>query len=253
MQWLTIELTSRCNKACSFCGRAKARKEGLLKEGDMPFETFELIVDQLRPDSIIQFNKDGEPLLYPYLGKVGELTETFTTNIVTNGKLLMVRKDEIMNNFDTVCVSVIEDDGEQFDTVKNFVESVGFNAPRVYIKFLGDYHNPEYEKLGLKTLRRTIHNPEGDTGYQGSKPPIPELGICLDFLYKPALDWEGRMHICNRYDPDSKGVLGDVHHDTLSWLWHSPLRQEWLEYHQQNRRGLVPLCKSCEFWGIPTS
>lgn len=248
--WINVELTSRCNKACHFCGRAKDRKEGLMKTGDMPFDLFELILEQYT-GSVLQFNKDGEPLLYPALREVGERCRHLTTNIVTNGILLMDRKDDLRDNFTSVTVSVYEDDAEQFETVKRFVESAPH--PKVYIKFLGQYENPEYAALGLKTLRRTIHNPRGDTNYEGSKPPIPELGVCLDFLFKPSIDHEGNVFICNRYDPECKGMLGNIKNDTFEWMWNSPLRQHWLHSHKIGRRDLIPLCKDCEFWGSATN
>lgn len=248
--WLTIELTSNCNKACSFCGRAKDRKEGILPQGDMPMWMVINIIYGF-DGSLVQFNKDGEPLMYEQLGEVAELCRKLTTNIVTNGKLLMERKHILKDNFDTITVSVIEDDEEQFETVKSFVEYT--SSPRVLIKFLGSYNNREYGKLGLQTMRRSIHKPEGDTGYKGSLPPVPEFGICLDFLMKPAIDWQGDFHICNRYDPKGLGVIGNVADNNLREIWDSPLRKQYARLHKQGKRDEIELCKSCNYWGCPTS
>ena len=247
--WLTIELTSRCNKACYFCGRAKARKEGTMRTGNMTMEIFDRILSQFK-GSIIQFNKDGEPLLYPELKEIGIKCRKYITNIVTNGILLWDRKDEL-KDFTTITVSVFEDDVEQFNNVKRFVENL--KTPKVYIKFLGSYNNPAYESLGLITTRRSIHNPQGDTGYTQSKPVIPELGICLDFLTKPSFDFEGNMFICNRYDPEHKGKIGNIKTDTIEWMWNSPLRQLWLEYHKLGSRYKIPLCNTCQYWGYPAN
>lgn len=250
-EWINIELTSNCNKSCNFCGRAKARAEGL-KTGNMEIGLFKHILTQYH-GTIIQFNKDGEPLMYPYLKEVGELCRNYTTNIVTNGKLLVERSMDIINNFTTITVSVIEDDKEQYNAIANFVNFIDNRLPKVYIKFLGDYDNPDFEKMGLKTMRRSIHHPFNDNGYLQSKPPMPELGICLDFLMKPAIDWQGKVHICNRYDPNDLGVIGDCSRQSLNDIFSNALYHKWKTNHEQGERTKVPLCNTCEFWGIPTS
>lgn len=246
---LNIELTNNCNKACHFCGRANARQDGTLIPTEMPMDMFARIIKQYG-GTAIQFNKDGEPLLYHALGEVGRKCLNHITNIVTNGILLWDRHEDL-KDFTTVTVSVFEDDSKQFETIKKFVER--YKSPKLYVKYLGDYSNKEFDSMGITTMRRTIHDRKGDTGYEGGKPAIPELGICLDFLFKPAISCRGDFSICNRYDPDSKGVIGNVMYDPLTWLWNNPLRLEWLDLHKQGKRNEIPLCSQCEFWGIPTN
>lgn len=243
--WMTVELTNRCNKSCSFCGRSKARKEKTLELGDMDIGLFRYIVGQYE-GNIIQFSRDGDPLLYNDLDKVARLSKNFITNIVTNGILLWDKAD-IVDKFTSVCVSVIEDDEEQFNNVKRFVEK--YKTP-VVVKFLGDYDNPEYVKLCL-TTRRTIHHPMGDFIYAGSKPVIPEIGICLDLINKPSIDWKGNFYICNRYDPEGKGVIGDCLKESLEEIWNGDLRQLWLSLHKKGQRDKIPFCSECQYFGFP--
>lgn len=246
-QYLNIELTTHCNKSCWFCGRAKARQEGTLELGYMDIRLFKEILMQFTGD-IIQLHKDGEPLLYPDLWKVGYLCrkEGKISNIVTNGKLLWEKRRELME-FDTICVSVIEDDIEQIENIKRFRT---FCDIPILIKFLGDYHNPLFEEMGLPVTRRAIHHPIFDKGYE--KPPvIPELLVCWDFLMKPSVNWKGDFSICNRYDPEGLGVLGNFNKTSLYDLWYSEKRKEWLEYHKQFNRHKAPLCATCQFWGCP--
>jgi len=251
--WLNIELTNRCNKSCSFCGRAKKRKAGVLDLGDMDFELYKDIIAQIEPETIIQFHKNGEPLLYEKIGDAINLaySKNMIINIVTNGILLMDRIKEL-KQATTICVSVIEDDIKQFETIKEFIAHT--DVP-VFIKFLGNYYNPEYEKLGLKCLRRKIHHPDHDYNYQDiyCKPEsyISEIGICLDFLNKPSVSWNGDFCICNRFDYDGLGVLGNLNDFTIKELWTSNKRYLWLMCHKNNRRDLVPLCKTCQYWGNP--
>ena len=250
--WLNIELSNRCNKECSFCGRASARKKGELELGDIDLCLFQEIMWQYK-DGIIQFNKDGDALLYDDLDEIGYLTHGLISNIVTNGILLYEKRKEIINNFTSVTVSVIEEDDEQYETVKKFVEYKGDSKPEVLIKFLGNYHDPRYEQLGLQTLKRSVHAPKGDFGYKQSEPPIPEIGVCLDFLNKPSVSWNGKMYICNRYDPEGKGIIGDLNESTIEDIWNGEKRTQWLQHHKDGRRDLIPLCKTCTFWGIPAA
>jgi len=200
---------------------------------------------------IVQFNKDGEPLLYDELYSIGMVTKEFFTNIVTNGILLAERADALINKFDSVTVSVIEDDHEQKESVKAFLKAKGTRLPQVFIKFLGDYHDPEYSEMGLKTLRRTLHNPQGDWDYQNRQELIPEIGICQDLLMKPAIDWRGNVHICNRFDPEGKGIIGNVENASLKSILTGKQRRRYIDLHRLGRRSEVSLCEKCQFWGIP--
>lgn len=243
--WLTIELTNRCNKSCSFCGRAKARDK--MDLGDMDLDLFKQIISQYEGD-VIQFSKDGDPLLYPHLDEVAELCQDRITNIVTNG-ILLWGKAETVSKFTTICVSVTERDDKQFEDVWKFVKA--YSNP-VTIKFLGKYDDPRYEQIGLRTTRRTIHEPKGDWNYQGRKPVIPELGICLDFLNKPSISWDGYLSICNRYDPKREAIIGDCAKNSLNSIWNGNKRKEYLKHHLSGNRGAINFCSKCNFWGCPT-
>lgn len=248
--WINIELTNRCNKSCSFCGRAKDRASGKLQTGDMDIKLIKEIASDFT-GNIIQFNKDGEPLLYEYLfsAAVFFFFPNRVTNIVTNGKLLWERRQDI-SLFRTITVSVIEDDVEQFEIIKKYMGQKD-REQQLFVKFLGTYDNPEFEKMGIKTMRRTIHNPAGDFNYQKGKELIPEIGICLDLLMKPSIDWQGNVHICNRYDPDNLGIIGNVKNKKLNRILDGKERQRYIEHHKKGFRHLLPLCDACQFWGIP--
>ncbi len=252
--WISIELTSKCNKKCFMCGRSAVRDK--MELGDMDFGLFKHIINQYH-GSILQFSRDGEPLLYKHFEDLSNYMwykqeSKLVSNIVTNGILLNEMKHLIYDSFTTITVSVIENDVEQMENIIKFYNYISHPNPIVYIKFLGDYYNPEFEKLGFKTMRRVIHNPQGDWDYQGQgKELIPEVGVCMDFLNKPSINWKGEFFICNRFDPDKKGKIGDVTKQSLKEIWDSDIRNEWLEYHKKGRRDKIPLCKDCQFWGIP--
>ena len=121
------------------------------------------------------------------------------------------------------------------------------------IKLLGDYEGNEYKVLELPIIRRQLHESEGSRRYKGEKDVvIPEIGICTD-MFKPAISWKGEMFICCRFDLEKKGLLGDLNKQTIHELWYGDKRLEWVEYHKQGKRDLVPLCSQCEYFGVPVA
>jgi radical SAM protein with 4Fe4S-binding SPASM domain len=92
----------------------------------------------------------------------------------------------------------------------------------------------------------------GSFNYRKLNPTIPEIGICLDFLHHLAVNKDGKVSICVRFDPKGLGVIGDATYQSLDEIWNSPVRKEWLSRHKEGRRDEIPLCSYCHFWGVPT-
>jgi len=255
---INVELTSRCNKSCWMCGRRKVERdypELTLEYGDMDFELVVKIAEQLPPNVVVQLHNNGEALLYPRFGDAVKLFSEQITNIVTNGKLLVEKADEIIDNLDTLAVSIIESDpeaDEQYEIIEKFLRIKGGKNPFIILRLNGDVNQERYKKFGLPMATRIIHSPLGSFNYKKKDPTIPEIGICLDFLHHLAIDSKGKASICVRFDPKRLGVIGDANEQSLAEIWCSPERMEWLEYHKQGRRDKIPLCSYCHFWGVPT-
>ena len=256
---VNVELTSRCNKNCWMCGRRKVDKDypGLaLKYGDMDFELVKNIAAQIPENIVVQFHKDGEGLLYPRFGEAVRLFPKHIKNIVTNGKLIVEKAGEIIDNLDTMSISVFENDeeaGEQFKLIKEFLKIKGDKKPYTSLRLIGDVDSDKYEDLGCLVIRRVLHAKMGSFNYKKKNPTIPEIGICWDFLHHLCINREGKVSICVRFDPKGLGVIGDLKKQTLDEIWNSPKRMEWLEYHKRGKRDKIPLCSYCQFWGVPTS
>lgn len=256
---VNVELTSRCNKTCWFCGRRKRERQHpqLVEQyGDMEFSLVEKIAKELPPNIIVQLHNNGESTLYPRFGDAAKLFSRQITNVVTNGSLLVACADQIIGNLDSITVSVIENDPEaeeQLKLIKQFLQLKGeTNRPQVILRLNGKVNDSLYRDLGLIIAKRILHDPMGSFNYQ--KPTtVPEIGICWDFLSHLAINHLGEVSICVRYDPDRLGVIGNVRQENLLNIWNSPQRLNWLELHKQGQRRQVPLCQSCEFWGVPTS
>jgi MoaA/NifB/PqqE/SkfB family radical SAM enzyme len=255
---INVELTNRCNKNCWMCGRRKIDKEYpeiALKYGDMDLELVKKISEQVPTGIVIQLHNNGEPLLYPYFGKALSLFENNITNIVTNGKLLLQKADEIIGKLDTLSISVFEGDGEaeeQYGIIEKFLKMKGSKKPFTSLRLIGEVDGEKYKKFNTLIIRRVLHSPLGSFNYEKLNPTVPEIGICLDFLNHLAIDRTGDVSICVRLDPKKLGVIGNIYNNTLSEIWNSEKRLEWKKYHISGHRSKIPLCSFCHFWGVPT-
>lgn len=252
-----VELTSRCNKNCWMCGRRKVERDYpdlVLKYGDMDFELVRKIAKQLPDNIVVQLHNNGEPLLYPQFGKAVDLFDRQIKNIVTNGKLLVEKAEEVIGKLDTMAISVIENDpeaDEQYELIKEFLRIKGDKKPFTSLRLNGEVDSSRYEKLGALIIRRVIHAQMGSFNYRRA-PTIPEIGICLDFLNHLAIKSNGQVSICVRFDPKGLGIIGDANNEALVEIWNSQQRMKWLDLHKQGKRSEIPLCSYCHFWGVPT-
>ncbi|MCX5696387.1 MAG: SPASM domain-containing protein [Candidatus Omnitrophica bacterium] len=255
---VNVELTSRCNKDCWICGRRERdRIYKDLQYGDMAFEIVESIARQLEPGIIVQLHNNGEPLLYPRFKEAVSLFKKrgIVTNIVTNGKLIVEKANEIIGYLDTMSISIIENDPKadnQLNIIKNFLEKKGRRKPFTSLRFVGRVNEEKYKDIGVLKIRRILHSPKGSFDYQRKNPTIPEIGICLDFLHHLAIDRRGDVSVCVRFDPERELVLGNIKKDKLADLWNSEKRRRLLELHISGKREDIPFCNKCHFWGVPT-
>ena len=254
---VNVELSSRCNKNCWMCGRRKIDREYpqiTMNYGDMDFELVKSIAEQLPEGIVVQLHNNGESLLYPRFGEAVRLFKRQIKCLDTNGKLIVEKADEIIDNLDTLTISVIENDpegDEQYELVKKFLSMKKDRKPLMIYRCLGEVDLEQWEKLPGIIATRVLHHPLGSFKYK-KKPTVPEIGICLDMLNHMAINKDGKVSICVRFDPLGLGVVGDARKTPLIDIWNNPKRQGWLKFHIDGKRNKVPLCSRCEFWGVPT-
>jgi radical SAM protein with 4Fe4S-binding SPASM domain len=209
----------------------------------------------------IQLHNNGEPLLYPQFTEALELFTGHYTGLNTNGKLLLEQADAITAYLSTITISIIPDDpegDEQLDIAQQFIEFK--SRPLVVFRMLGHIDSEReylinkwaqrYEKVLI--VRRILHSPDGSFNYE-RKVTKPEIGVCLEMLHKLAIDRYGNVFPCVRFDPHKKNLIGNVTENWLTNIWRGEKRRQWIQHHIEGRRDLVPLCKTCDFWGCPTS
>lgn len=222
--------------------------------GDMDFELVKKIAEQLPEGIVVQFHNNGEPLLYPRIGEAVRLFKNQIKCVDTNAKLIVNKAAEIIDNLDTITISVIEKDSEgdeQYELVKRFLEIKGHRKPNVIYRSLGDVDTERWKELDGIIATRILHNPLGSFKYT-KNPTVPEIGICLEILNHMAINRFGKVSICVRFDPKGLGIIGDAAADPLADIWNGPKRKEWVQHHVQGRRDKIPLCSYCDFWGVPT-
>lgn len=223
----------------------------------MDYGLLERIRAQLDPGPIISFHRDGDPLAYPRLRESLELFRGFTTSLVTHGANLGRLAHDLIGRCTTLTTSVFRGDSDaplQLDALRHFLTEKGQRAPQVQLKIVGDMSADElapYEALGVPIIRRLIHVPIHNSKYAHRSPTRPEVGVCLDALHRPTIDWRGRMYLCNRLDTHGDLYLGDATTQTLDAIWNGERRTQMIAHHKAGRRDLAnDLCAKCDFWGV---
>ena len=257
--YANVELSSVCNKSCWMCGRRKRDKEQRGDEyGFMEYETAIKIANEIPAGTMIQLHNNGEGLMHPEFGKMLKLFKHCITNIVSNGKLILKKADEIIDHLDILTISIIQgDDGEeqidQYTILKKFLLLKGDKKPNVILRFLGDCDERTYNNFNLLHVNRVLHIPDGSRNYTKT-PTIPEHGVCTDLLNHLAIDRHGDVSCCVRFDPNRMLVLGNIMYSSLDELWNCEKRLSMIKKHIEGKRSEVPYCgNQCEFWGIATS
>jgi len=255
---INIELTSRCNKDCWMCGRRKIEKhypEIKMNFGDMDFNLVKKIEKQLPDNIVIQFHNNGEPLLYPRFGEAVSLFKNQIKCMDTNAKLIVEKADEIIDNLDTLTISITENDPEgdkQYKLVKQFLEIRGDRKPNLIYRMLGSVNKEErWKALPGIIAKRTLHNPLGSFDYE-KIPTIPEIGICLDLLNHLVIDRFGYVSPCVRFDPEGEIIIDNINKTQLIDIWNSDYRKKLIDFHIRNKRNELSFCKKCRYWGVPT-
>lgn len=212
------------------------------------------ISEQVPKGIVVQFHNSGEPLLYPRLGEALSLFKNNIRCFNTNGKLLLEKADEIIDNLDTLTISVIQDDDEsdeQYDIVRRFIDRGHGRSPALIFRLLGNVDRAErwYGLPGL-VAKRVLHSPDGSFAYE-REVTVPEIGICLCLMNYLTFDRYGNMSLCPRFDVEGKLRIGNIKDMTMEQAWNSDFRQERIMEHIAGLRSLVPGCKDCNYWGVP--
>ena len=88
-----IELTTRCNLRCGYCNQSDAGWQKAYGHKDMPFETFERIIPQLKGSKVLLLYNIGEPLLYRRIYDAIRLARQYIPDVrITSNGLLWTKE-----------------------------------------------------------------------------------------------------------------------------------------------------------------
>jgi MoaA/NifB/PqqE/SkfB family radical SAM enzyme len=192
---ITIELTDRCNLACSYC--PKSRGIGV-KGGDMDFELFKTIVSQaceLAPIRQIPLVGFGEPLLYPHLEEavkyIKEQNHAIRVTLTTNGILLNSdwAKRLVAAGLDQITVSVNATSREQYREINraDFYDKVVTNT----YAFL---ETVNMTSVPMRVLVQVLEGPNGPEEIKAFRSFWePRLGVCGEIQVQPFVNWGGTI------------------------------------------------------------
>jgi len=110
---LSLRVTHRCNHRCAICAQLgekgyNTRNDTPQVKGEVPFDVYKRVIDEVAPKKVHVYITGGEPFLYQNLVPlVNYMKEKgLTVQIVTNGVGLENNAEDIVENgWDMICVS----------------------------------------------------------------------------------------------------------------------------------------------------
>jgi len=274
---IVVELTNRCNLACSMCPRNYMKAP----QGIMDPKLFKNIIDQMSKYpgmSLAPFFR-GEPLLHPKFKElIAYARKKITGRIMlfTNGLLL----DKKMAGFllttgiDHINFSLDAADkgaykkickGGDFDRVLSNINyflglkrSSGKTIPEIQISLVKTKENRSSVKrfIGLwrnKVDRIRIYSMHSEGGMFGSKEkepgPSKHAGRkpCLKPFNEMVVYWNGGVALCN-HDWDRLKLLGSARTSKLEKIWRSKAYIEIRKKHLESAWHDIETCDRCDQW-----
>lgn len=272
-----LEITNRCNLACSFCPGTR-RPAGFLSP-----EGFRTLAARLRPHTrYLYLHLMGEPLLHPRLEELLAIAQEldFFVMITTNGTLLPQRGQLLLDSPAVRKVSIslhsFEGDGQgrnldrYLDCCTQFalrlvqapekrcalrlwnLEPTGASEPtpfnRAVLEHLEDrFPKPWTERWQGTTLAPNLYLEWGER-FQWPDLSAPEenaAGFCRGLRDQVGVLWDGTVVPCC-LDHEGDIPLGSLYHQTLEDILCSPRAQAIYQGFSQGQ-AREPLCRRCGY------
>jgi len=275
---LNIEPTNACNLNCYLCPRTKAPR----KVGYMDFSLYERIISECAAHKklkMINFHKDGEPLIHPRIFEMirfaarKDVAEVLHLN--TNGLFLdePSSREFLGSGIDDVTVSVDASRRETFKKIKgaDLLEKVEENVERLFrLKRELRLERPfirvkimEYEDTRGPEIKEFISRWKGIaddvqvTGVHNWSGAIDGLKVtdevrekrypCVLLWYMLAVNWDGRVSACN-VDWDLSAAVGDLKEKTLGEIWNGTQIKRLRKAELAGRHDSAGVCRDCVVW-----
>jgi len=261
-----IELSSRCNLNCVYCGKQHLLKPGYL--GDMSMELFCRIVDQCAAGGVesIGLSYRGEPLLnrqapemVAYAKKAGIDHVSFCSNgmllvPVLAEKLIRAGLDEITVSAQGATAESFEHSriGANFAAVVRNVDAfmkckkrLGVSLPKLRIQAV---ELPELDKEGFLAFWTPRCDEVVTVAY---RPPCDGAEMrgdwcCSQLWRRMTVEWDGCILPCNNNDLRTASP-GNANEISLGEAWTAPCTEHLRTLHRQGRGGEHADCRVCTF------
>jgi radical SAM protein with 4Fe4S-binding SPASM domain len=237
---INIDVTNHCNKACSICPMKDRYTRDIFPLGYMDLKPYTDIINDLPQGTEIDFHKDGEPLMHPYIAWMIAYAKAnlMFTHVVTNGLLLGKKKERIVESgLDLLTISAV--DKIPVDSINEFMAYKGNRLPVTQLKVYGDLPaNPETAALAKidKVICRPLHNWTNDEKRNNSKP-------CSKLLNYLAVNWDGSWALCCVDYKREFSLFNIKEVPRRKWREITKKIYEW----QEGGLFLAP-CKTCNYW-----
>jgi radical SAM protein with 4Fe4S-binding SPASM domain len=272
-QVVVTELTNNCILKCSFCPRQTVGTP----VGFMDFDLFKKIVDEASEWGVsrIIFDKDGDPLLSPYLIKCLEyirskpkpMMVSFNTPAVHMSKTIMTRLLEL--GLDKICFSVIasypstykkitgndklpqvESNVREFIKLKNKMGSHTFVVVKMVCvngitKKEMDAFTKKWKIMGVNRI--AVDKYFDWHNLYDKKELVPKTNnqkVCLEPFTSMNVNWDGTVSICC-LDAKKEHIVGDVNTQTLNDIWEGDKIQDYRQKIISKATDDLEPCKYC--------
>jgi spiro-SPASM protein len=272
-----IEISRHCNFACVMCPNTKYEAN---QKGNMSFELFQKIIDEISPFAkIIKLHWIGEPLINKKIVQMIRYARKKTTAklfMSTNGSLLKGKLledirtsglDKIIFSLDGNSKDIFEkirlnsNFDEVLENVNNFVDAVekkgGPHCEVKIIQFSSNQSEIDRFKRRWDRYKKTIVHVMWLSTWGGQLPELNNLSqhlspynsskrsVCADLWFKMQIDWSGEVALCC-WDWAGTASLGNVLNTSVQEIWNG---DEIIKKREsQVRQEYQGICSNCNEW-----
>jgi len=274
---VTIELTNRCNLACTMCPRHLM--EGNL--GSMSFDLFKKIIDEIsgyKPVALIPFMR-GESMLHRDFIPMMEYAKSKDIGpiqIATNASMMKKEIAEALVDLeiDFVSFSIDSIDPETYAEIRvhgklekvlaNIEHFINYRAkkksvlPEIQVSVVKTGQNQDQVDGFVKHWQGKVdrirvfeqHTSDGNFGSIGTlkdKFKFDRRLPCHKVFNEISIYWNGEIALCC-HDWDRKNSIGNVSENSIAEIWKNK-RYEWIRLtHTDQPDKMEKLCKNCDQW-----
>lgn len=245
---LTLELTNRCNRACTGC----PRHQMTYPQGDISITLFTKVTSQL-PDNmcIVPFFR-GEPTLHPHFPALMPKLRRFQqVQIASNGDYLTkANRKAIQENCTFVSLSLHEYKLPSETEWVSFLYDLGGAGVTTQVSIveseLPKKRRNKFTAAWFKHVDRVrIYEEHSKRGF-GSLPQRPKNPTCSKPFEDMVMYWDGKVGLCN-HDWNNPFCLGDLNTQSVGEVWNDLKYQAVRGAHESGNRRIVPACEHCDF------